>query len=547
MGLPLDGGTSDKKGLVGIEELAAKLKRAEKLLDGLPCRRVIWEYGSIASQQDNFGFSLLNVARQTIEGNGDTPDDTSIERLAKVWVRELVAAYEAFGVRDWQALHVELFNEAAREFLGHKPKDDELAALHEPPETMAYFEARLQELAGANDASAELLPLDAKAAAWFERYGKEGKATANDLRTAARERWSQRETVDVWRLWRREAGVPVVRFAENLVRVLWMDVVKGKLETDVPMLALPVIDSLVSMSRPGLLASVSSAGSGGSRRLKRGSGSLVVPTDDGRFASLPSLDKDVVDAFTDRVVGVMGRTDTHRLFQHLAIKGHEESQWGGKVDRDDGSVPYVIEGGFEELARRLGYKTNKARTTLAESLEILKYIEAADAYGERSNLLHYYLNRGGPGVRSSLEITLFRPMTGTFAWRKGPKQRGLLLVPVPQGKPVLVGDPARHGAQWVFRLLMYRFFTEHSDALATNGGWELSTDTWKDLVGQAGLDVRDIPQRLWDGYFGGLFPMFDRDKTTGLWTARDRKLHGAWLATGKVKVKRQKDSQRRRK
>jgi Leu/Phe-tRNA-protein transferase len=94
---------------------------------------------------------------------------------------------------------------------------------------------------------------------------------------------------------------------------------------------------------------------------------------------------------------------------------------------------------------------------------------------------------------------------------------------------------------------MYRFFTEHSDALATNGGWELSTDTWKDLVGQAGLDVRDIPQRLWDGYFGGLFPMFDRDKTTGLWTARDRKLHGAWLATGKVKVKRQKDSQRRRK
>jgi len=344
---------------------------------------------------------------------------------------------------------------------------------------------------------------------------------ANGLRDRARKRWAEyrgeqslldvdAETPDIWRNWFEPKGQPTsVRFVRLLARVLWRNKVAERLAAErQPALSLAVLDKTK--------AALWTKG----RRIDNHDGNAVARDAKGN-----------VVAFVRRTVVAEVPTDlAKRLDATLGFVGHRGFLWvvheGHRIAADlaaesvkEATPKITIAGGFRELARRCGFKGNKAPDNMRKALEAAQHLHIKLPHGEIAGLLTFTVRRAAPGRPEELTIVPSPALMPEYV-KTLPKTRATsyarALTPITLTLPPLVGSTNSHGAQARLQTFVLAEFRAHASPFAETGSLEIQPTRWNALCDEAGLPstMRGRVLKAWTTRTRAMLARVSRDRYT---------------------------------
>jgi hypothetical protein len=341
-----------------------------------------------------------------------------------------------------------------------------------------------------------VLAIDARFARHLESIGDEGRKLAKKWREGSEVRWAKKgDAVALFEPWafqlqtanvmvpgEDETPPPTISgtvlppaAAKTLARALWRDVVGPRLEQE-------------RLKPAALVRTVHSDATAFHSRAPKLEGTSL--TFDGReLARLQAeagamFDLDVIA----RGLGLLGSVAAHRLFRWEVMTGHERYLMGA-------AYPNVleVEGGWSELARRIGLNPDKPKVT--SDLRAIVHAQAHFSFafpdGSRGNMLSYTeRDARGRGNRAKVVITLGSPLLPGYVLNLPSRERKL--VPLLREQVPLCGRPNEHGAQMTASLGVLGELRERARELVTEGGVLLTHDDFTRIADRSGLPRRSI-------------------------------------------------------
>jgi hypothetical protein len=337
-----------------------------------------------------------------------------------------------------------------------------------------------------------LLEIDALAAELLERLGPAGREAAEKFREKAAVRVRRSASADEppWLPWVDPTFLP-----RWVAKVIWEAEVRPRLErehTRPAAISVPVLRRIARTHARGL-----SVGASGDPLLVDRHG-CPVGAELRRVDPLgiPALEQKQVGALMARGTGLLGSLTAHRLLRFEVVTAHRQV-----LDGNPDARAIRTEGGWSELARRVGAAGNRAA-------EEVHAVVAAQAHlcwrwpdGTEGNLLSYTV-RPAAGHRPALvSLVLGDPLLPDFVHALGKGGRrareSRRLVPVVDLPPT-VGRPNEHGPQATLQLLLLAEMRASAREIALRGGVLLSRERWERLAEAADLPPGDLLQRVLD-------------------------------------------------
>lgn len=186
---------------------------------------------------------------------------------------------------------------------------------------------------------------------------------------------------------------------------------------------------------------------------------------------------------------------SHRLLRYESKIFYE--QWKNPKLREYSTLK--IKGGYEELAKRLGYqKTGK----VLEQLRKLMFFQAgfwftiatAEGGSKRGNLIAMEEEVNKYGKVGTLHIVAGSMLAPSAVYRASSEEKGKLLVPSIDLPEEMVGYRGSWGAQAFLQLLVLEHLTLQSREFAKKGAVSITEEDWERLAIEA-----KIPERFRGG------------------------------------------------
>ena len=198
-------------------------------------------------------------------------------------------------------------------------------------------------------------------------------------------------------------------------------------------------------------------------------------------------------AILERGLGELGSVASHRLFQWQVRTGHERYLRGE-------TYPNVLEvdGGWSELARRLGLNPEKTTPNLRAMVYAQAHFRFQFPDGSEGNLLSYTEKAAkGRNEKARVVITLGSPLLPSYVHGLS-RAEGRKLVPMLRETPPLYGRPNEHGAQLTMSLAVMARLRAGAREIAEHGGARIDDDAFTQMADVSGLKrklivpVRDL-------------------------------------------------------
>lgn len=362
-----------------------------------------------------------------------------------------------------------------------------------------------------------LLWLDEIAARFVEPLGKRGEPVAAAWRRGGAERWAaafgqhlpevERPPVEaLWRLWLPRAGSRPVpgttwdagaavwdegkttwdhlrpsRFALSLARCLWerMEAERAKPAA----LIMPVHEAAMSLHCRGLAISTEQGAiveATGQRVL-----SLRLP-DEADAPELPVIDLAALGPLLAAGIQRMGSLTAQRLLRWEVVTGHRQALSGGPDARR-----IEVEGGWGELARRIGERSRKAIAALPGIVAVQGCAVWTWPDGTRGNLLQWEERPAAPGRPALVKLTLGDMLLPgavlQLAGRSREVREARRLVPMVDQLPPMAGRAREQGPQAALQLAVMAELRRHALELAQRGSVRIPLKRWADMATHVGL------------------------------------------------------------
>jgi len=178
---------------------------------------------------------------------------------------------------------------------------------------------------------------------------------------------------------------------------------------------------------------------------------------------------------------------SHKLLRYESKIFYE--QWKNPKLREYSSLK--IRGGYEELARRLGYNSSKGKTL--EQLRKLMLFQAgfwftiptADGGSKRGNLIVMEEEVNKYGKIGALHIIAGTMLAPSAVYKARAEEDGRLLVPAIDLPEEMIGYRGSWGAQAFLQLLVLEHLTLQSREFAKKGSVLITTEDWERLAIEA--------------------------------------------------------------
>lgn len=318
--------------------------------------------------------------------------------------------------------------------------------------------------------------------------------TAEEMRTSARTAWNDftADTLSVpgtpeatadqlrahlWKWWR--SPVPLkwsrLSIARLIAWTVWDRRVRQTLERkQTPALSMVFLDQLQRATIERERQHRLSADGAHVDLLHRGSLVAELHPDTEKQPAHALIEASLLNEFLSRMNNLTG----HRLLRYIVGETHRMG-----ISSDPRMAPsIVVEGGYQELAARLGMKGRKAAVSVREAIEAFQALRVKLPHGEALGLL--WLHHDTAASRRARERIIINPAP---MLRPGyvfslPKHANRNLVPVPLSLPPLDGVHQHHqGAAVTLQLILGSELRLHALELAERGYIEITPATWRDL------------------------------------------------------------------
>lgn len=342
-------------------------------------------------------------------------------------------------------------------------------------------------------------------AATLEEIGKYGAEQAARLRAQP----AAKSTEDFWGPWLppAEGGTPVRH--GWLVRVLWQDVVRPRLEraTRKP----PALARLVHTPVAALLSGAPRRQLGGQTVLDLGLPQPCIIR--AEVAAIPHA---------ARGLDLFRSIHAHKVLLHLAFAAHEKAL-AGELD------PRVLtyEGGFAALAEASGIEGRHGAVKARELLEAFSALDLSLPGGDHARgLLSFIYGEARRNRKAYLKIVAGLPLlpdyvhelrrvAGNTSIAARREQDLIPLLPVPP----TIGRANDAGPQATLQLRVVAHLRDHASDLAEGRGAPLPADTWTQLAAEShvprSLAPKLLPHWLEDHQDGpAVLKRVDRDRYT---------------------------------
>lgn len=433
-----------------------------------PCRSAITWMKDLASRDPNSHH--FAIVREALRREEEPQDDEAVDALARELVRRMREAQKALDLEG-----------GLREILA---------------------ELRTENAAWREKSEEGILWIDHRAASFLDDIGL--KQGAEDLRAAARRRWDElTERVQptlpnlplppggsVWSLWNdpklEKLGLPPVRFALYLARLLWKAFVKERVERarqKHPAVVRPLIEDL---------GRIYHAKGRTIRQTEQGPRLFSRAGEELALIDIPIFSLQDLEA-AQRKIELLRSLTGHKALRHQIVEGHRRVLMGEPDPRR-----IEIRGGWAAYAEKLGLRGSKAAKELADVVRAEAFTRFPWPNGKVGNLLA--LSETIAKGQHTAEVVLvlgdiilpdyYRalPKDGT---RQRQEQRQL--IPIPPKLPPFVGRPNDHAAQAAFQLQILGALRARAEELALEGAAHLSQTDMKHLAERA-----ELPQTLID-------------------------------------------------
>jgi len=377
-----------------------------------------------------------------------------------------------------------------------------------------------------------MLSWDARAAQFIARLGDTGRENAAKLRSLSRERWAtfcsakgeerNQALAAVWSLcWAdMSARVTPLPFAYGLARVLWLDVVKPRLERErykPSALVFRVHEEAISAHTPG-------------GQLQRHQGDILVNHRNEKVSDLrrieplkkvPALELRVLPQILRKGSKLLGTLNAYRLL-HLEVSlGHQHAL----DDKNKDVRALRFEGGWEALAEAAGIEGNSRAITEVHAIIAaqahLCFVSPDGSYG---NLLSYEVRPATGHHRGRISLILGDALLPDFIFSPGffgngrSAREARRLVPM-LPLPPLVGRPNDKGAQVNLQLRLLAEMRRRATEFYEEGGVLLSSYELENFAKEATLPLTTLRKVIdrWtqDGEDGpALLELIEEDRYT---------------------------------
>lgn len=335
-----------------------------------------------------------------------------------------------------------------------------------------------------------LLPWDETAAAFYEQLSTSAEArggkTAEKLRANARTRWSNGQ--DLFRLWTPQQPHGVPRFALNLARLLWQDVVAPRTQREhqkPAALVRAVHIKVVDLLRPGSTFK-------DNHLMDKDGRQLMLLTRMSALDDVPAMEMEAIPKLLKRGVQLFGSIQAHRTVRHFVTEGHRRVLAG---EADARRLQY--DGGWARMAEDAGISESEEARAIVLALAHVPFV---GPNSEQGNLLSYTWRPHAPGRKALVSVVLGDMLLPGFVHAMTGKTRSSVearqLVPVVD-LPGFVGRKNEHGAQATLQMLVLAEMRRRAVELATTGSVRFTDTMWRELVEQAALPPATL-QRVLD-------------------------------------------------
>lgn len=321
----------------------------------------------------------------------------------------------------------------------------------------------------------------------IDRLGPAGSAAAETVRVHSAQRSRQIPLLGTptpapgerWRLWLLpldDDAPETPRWIHMLGRVLWLDVLRPRLEEDrrkPPALPGSLFEQLARVQRPG------------GRLAETPHGIALVDGDGGHVANLrgeirvATVHLEAISAMVRDGARMLGSLNAHRTVRWMVATAHQRAMEG----EPDARV-LIIEGGWSALAEVVGARSKKAADDIKAIVAAMASLDFPLPDGSTGDLL---TRRDRPAVghrNARVEITLGTALLPHYV--HGLPRGNRALVPMP-ALPPLIGRERDHGAQAVLQLQVMAELRRRAKELATEGSVFLPRERWAQMAEEASL------------------------------------------------------------
>lgn len=285
-------------------------------------------------------------------------------------------------------------------------------------------------------------------------------------------------------------------FVHILARVLWNDIVKPRIR------ACGTAPSIVGVDVARQFTSLTAKSS----RVEEVEDRLVLLDRRGGFVATLGPKKDGA-----RLPADVAYQTTKKLASRAAIELWRFLLTEGWHQRYEGLELYnviTVIGGYQALAKQLGFKTGKARATLKAAVHFLSHVNDIGAPLWKGNVLNVGEWAQAPGKPARIEFTLLGPLRpGAVEEVYNEQLRNKMLVPIPRLAPPLVGGQQTYASQMNMQQLTLVELRERAEEFASEGSVQIKPARWEDIAIEAGFSGRGLSSTIdkvlgaWEGPF----------------------------------------------
>jgi len=194
----------------------------------------------------------------------------------------------------------------------------------------------------------------------------------------------------------------------------------------------------------------------------------------------------------------------HMLLRWLVATGHRQRF----VDHEPLFDRIEVEGGWTEVARRLGKTSKRAAEKIHDAAHALTQLRLPENTTWTGQMFSVYEDKTATGRhRRRMTLSLFGPLRPGYVFdqlkdHRTASDKWLVPVPVPERLPAMIGREADYGSQAGLQMLTMREFRTKAEDLCTDDAVTIDAAEWRRLAEEAELPRKMMTEVL-DAWVSG--------------------------------------------